>query len=69
MTGVIDTAGIDLGHEVGFSVALVDRAQVQVALAWEFAAAQDVDHHGLVQADDRPGRLPVRAGGALEGPR
>lgn len=53
MTGVIDTAGIELCHEAGFSVALVERAQVQVALAWEFAAAQDVNHHGLVQADER----------------
>jgi len=53
MTGVIDAAGIDLGQGAGFSVALIERAQVQVALAWEFAAAQDVDHHGLVQADER----------------
>ena len=53
MTGVIDTAGIDLAQEAEFSVALVDRAQAQVALAWKFAAAQDVDHHGAVQADER----------------
>ena len=53
MTGVIDTAGIDLAQEAEFSVALLDRAQAQIALAWRFAAAQDVDHHGSVQADER----------------